>query len=317
MTPRILVIKMSAIGDVLHASPVAQALREAHPAAELGWLVHTHCQAMIVGNPYLTRVHRLDRKKFLSRLFQLRREILPHRYEAALDLQGLLKSALVARISGIRRRIGPADAREQAARVLYSELAPPQPGVHILDVYLNRAATLGATSRPSMYVPQSPADEAHIERLWTELQLDPHRPVVVLNPSAGKPNKLWGNENFSELGRKLEAQILVTGAPADRPMTAAIAEATGGHDLAGKTSLTQLAALLKRVDLFIGGDTGPMHIACAVGTPVCALFGPTDPAILGPIGDQHRTVYRPPSMEKISVEDVAETVRSQLAYPIR
>lgn len=356
--PRILIIKLSAIGDCLLASPVAQALRDSFPEAHIGWVVHPHCSPVVAKNPYLDRVHLWPRKQLFRHVLRVAKEIRAEHYDIAIDLQGLFKSGLIAKLSGAKRRIGPVEARE-GAHVFYTEtVARNNKVMHVVPGYLELARAAGAswTEEPPMHMPfgeeelqivqtllaptclNGPAVEAatpdsnvssnpqaramslHSEpdgstqspnpqspnpdpRSPIPATLDPRpprpatsNPIIVLNPSAGKAIKQWGPERFGSLGDRLieerHACIVITGAPSDRALADAVLAAMKHRDqvldLTGKTNLNQLAALLSQVDLFIGGDTGPMHIAQAAGTKVLALFGPTDPKTLGPRRDIHR-----------------------------
>lgn len=292
-SPRILIVKLSAIGDCLHATPVVQVLREAMPTAHLAWAVHDHCSSVVEGNPFLDAVHRIPRKRLFRQSLAIRRELAGHKFDIALDLQGLLKSAWVARLSGARRIIGPSEARE-GATWLYTQRVPRQLGkLHVIDGYLELAAAAGARSGSSaeMLLPLRDSDQAKASHLL------PDGPrYVILNPSAGRMIKQWSPERFATVGEQLRERHnvvpVITGAPNDRPLADAILSAARHPesflDLCGRTSLTELGAVIQRAALFIGGDTGPMHMAQAVGTPTLAIFGPTDPDTLGPRHSPHR-----------------------------
>ncbi len=316
-SPRILIVKLSAIGDCLHATPAAEAIRRAFPGAHIGWLVHSHCAAVLEGNPNIDIIHRWDRKNLWQSWGALKRELRAVQYDSALDLQGLMKSALACIASGAKR-IGPEEARE-LAWLFYQVRTPDQRGKPIQQCYLNRAAYVGANIHPAprMVFPFS-EDDLEFAR-----QLIPagDGPVVALNPSAGKPFKQWPPERFGAVANDLSksnTRLLITGAPADQPLADGILEATHAGvnitNLVGKTNLKQLGALLSQCNLFIGGDTGPMHIAQAVGCRVLALFGPTNPEVLGPKDPRDRIIYRQHAdrdraMEQIPVEDVIFAAR--------
>lgn len=313
-SPRILIIKLSAIGDCLHATPVAEALRRTFPDAHIGWLVHTHCAPVLEGNPFIDVIHRWDRKDLWGGWGALKRELHAVKYDRALDLQGLFKSAMACMASGATR-IGPEEARE-FAWLFYHVKTPDQRGKPIQLCYLNRAAYVGAQIHPApkMCFPFSADDLAVAKSL---LPNGPG-PKVILNPSAGKPIKQWPPDRFGAVANELSkvgAQCIITGAPADQPLADAILAATNKEiqitDLTGKTSLKQLGAVLSLCNLFIGGDTGPMHMAQAVGCRVLALFGPTDPAVLGPQDPRDRVIMRTRipeelDMVEIPVEDVVK-----------
>lgn len=294
---RILIVKLSAIGDCLLASPVASALRASFPEAHIGWAVHEHCSGVVRGNPNINRIHTLPRKKLYANLSSFRRELRAENYEIAIDLQGLFKSGLVARLSGAKQRYGPKEARE-GAHLFYNHLVTRGLGVeHVVPGYLRFAAELGAKwdEEPQMLMPFGEEELSRINHLVRYSSEDRY---VVLNPSAGKTIKQWSPERFAQVGIALSkskgAKLLITGAPSDRHLADQILATIGDQapvlDLTGKTNLNELAALLSKVDLFIGGDTGPMHIAQAAGTRVLAIFGPTDPKTLGPRHPKHRIV---------------------------
>ena len=325
--PRILVVKLSAIGDCLHATPAVRALRQSMPEAHIGWAVHQHCSSVINNNEDISKIHRWDRKRMLEEFFTLRKSLRRENYSIAIDLQGLFKSGLITKISGAKRRIGRAEAREFAG-TFYTEKAPSQAGKHIIDQYLGIVERAGAKweSVPNMVFPVTTRDQAYARVLLTEPPLDEaNRPIVVLNPSAGKVNKQWPPEAFARLADSLIAELdalcLVTGAPNDGPLGEAIVAAARRspnlHNIVGRTSLHQLAGLLSQCNLFVGGDTGPMHIAQAVGCPVLALFGPTDPKRNGPREPQHRVIYKDDpekevSMHKITADEVFHEAKDML-----
>lgn len=325
---RIVLVKLSAIGDVLHATPVADAIRRASPDVHLGWVVHKHCLPVIEGNPNIDQVHTWDRKRFWKDLWRVRKSLREARYQVAIDLQGLAKSGLVTRLSGAPKRFGAQEAREMAG-FFYNRRMPDQAGQHILRSYLNRAAAatgLEFPEVPPMHFPVQEKDRAYARMLLGEMG-NPTAPVVILNPSAGKPEKQWPPACFARLAEELEnhgCTCLVTGAPADRALGNDLMHALHRrdlvHDVVGRTTLPQLAALLAEADLFIGGDTGPMHMAQAVGTRVVALFGPTDPRILGPLDPRDRVVSKfgenpDRAMHLITVDEVLSRVREIL--PLR
>lgn len=290
---RILIVRLSAIGDCLHCTPAAQALRQTFPDAEIGWVVHTHCAAVVRGNPFVDRIHEWPRQDRWRALIALRKELRRHRYEVSIDLQGLLKSALVGWVSGARERWGPADARERAP-FLYNRWMPAQDGVPVLEANLNRVAAAGArwTEQPPMFAPFDEADAASVRIQLEAAGCDLARSLVAVNPATSRPIKDWKAERFGELARRLAEHghtVVLTGGPADAGVADEVLAASWGSPVAslvGQTSLRELAALLHMARLFVGGDTGPMHIARAVGTPVLALFGPSDADVLGPTPDE-------------------------------
>ncbi len=325
---RILIIKLSAIGDCLLASPVASALRNSFPDAHIGWAVHPHCAPVIRDNPNLDRVHLVPRKSLMRGILSVAPEIRQEKYDTAIDLQGLFKSGIVARMSGAKTRYGPVEAREGAG-IFYTDriLRGLDSKEHVVRGYLRFAEAVGASwdTEPPMLMPYTEPDLEHVRGLFQEFGIAPSEELVVLNPSAGKVIKQWSPLRFAAVGNALltepNRRVLITGAPSDAPLGEAILAAMPDHsrvtNLIGKTNLNQLAALFSQVRLFVGGDTGPMHIAQAAGTRVLAIFGPTDPTILGPRDPKHRIVHMdlagPGDPQVAQVTEVAEQMLRESA----
>ncbi len=359
---RILAVRLGAIGDVTNALVFAAAVKEARPETLLGWVVHPLAAPLVEGHPCVDRVHvwKRERKKLGGprEFARLVREIRGERYELAVDLQRIQKSALLARLSGARRVLGydRARAKEQSWLWTSERLAPRERSRHMVLQYLEFASHLGIeATEPRHLFPPDAAAEAWAERLVSALGGAP----VLVNLGATKPANRWMPERFGELAgalaRELELPVCFTGGPDDRAASLRARAACPGelfepgdppaalpgrrrplvHDLVGRTALRQLVALARRSRLFVGCDTGPMHIAAAVGTPVIALFGPADPARTGPWdrgGDGgvagHRIVRVPPwcspcnqktcnqprhaCMEDITVALVLEAARERL-----
>lgn len=295
---RILIVRLSAIGDCLFSTPVAEALRKSFPDAFMGWAVHPLSAPVLQGNPHLDKVHVVPRKGFLKHLPRTIRELRQEKYDVVLDMQGLYKSAVLARLSGAKRRVGPDRSHEQV-QWLYRELVPMDETIHVVPRYLGFAKELGASweIEPNMLMP---FDETHLTAvgsLFKSEGISPDSHLIAINPATSKEVKDWPAERFAQLADSLHAKhactTVLTGSPADRPLCDQILGqmTTPGFNLAGKTNLNELAALLSLTKLFIGGDTGPLHIAQASGTRVLAVFGPTDPAVLGPRSPEHETAY--------------------------
>ena len=296
---RILLIKPSALGDVVHTLPVVATLKRRYPEIPLDWLVEEESAPLVAGHPAVASIVVSGRRRWLR---QLRRpaeaasalgemrglvtELRRRRYDAVLDLQGLLKSAVYVVAAGAPVRVGLADAREGAGWVLTHRVpVPPQP-VHAVERYLALAAAVGARETVRDFtIPLGPDELEAAQRLLADLP----RPCVALHPAARWETKLWEVERWRAVAASLAGEgagVVVTGSLADAPAAAAVCEGLrpAPRSLAGRLSLKGLAAVLRSVDLMITVDSGPMHIAAAVGTPVVALFGPTDPARTGPLG---------------------------------
>lgn len=269
---RILIVKPSSLGDVVHALPTVARIRRRFPAAHIAWLINENLTSLLSHCPLINELipfPRHDAAKLPALLQRLR----ARRFDLVVDLQGLLRSGLFTAVTGAPRRIGLSDARE-GSRLFYNEIVTV-PRCHAVDRYLRAATHLGCEPGPVEFplgLPQSST-------------LNP-RPFIAVNPSARWPTKLWGETRFAELIRQLPPErVVLTGSADEAPMIERIAQ--GRRSLAGKTDLFELAELYSQCAVVITNDTGPMHIAVAVGTPVVAIFGPTEPALTGPYGARH------------------------------
>ena len=304
---RVLLIKPSALGDVVHTLPVVATLRARYPALVLDWLVEEEAAPLVEGHPAVAEVIVSRRRRWLKALRQLgdapgavramagfARQLHRRQYDVALDLQGLLKSAVYVLAAAAPIRVGLADAREGAGLIYTHRVpVPPQP-VHAVERYLALAAAVGAGAAVRDFrIPFAETDRKAAAACAAGLP----RPLAVLHPAARWPTKLWPTDRWRALATALTEDgwgVLVTGSPADAPLAAAIGDGLGPRcrSLAGGLSLKELAALLGRVDVMVTVDSGPMHIGAAMGAPIVALFGPTDPARTGPLG-VHRIVREP------------------------
>lgn len=296
---RLLLVKPSALGDVVQALPVLATLQRRYPRLALDWLVEEEAAPLVLGHPLAAQVVVSGRRRWLRQLRSpaslpatLREMrafaagLRARRYDAVLDLQGLLKSALYVAATRAPLRVGFAEGREGAPWILTHRVtAPPQP-VHAVRRYLALAAAVDALEPVwDFSIAVSAEDRARAAALLADLP----RPRVILHPAARWRTKLWATEGWRSLAAALVAEgagVLVTGAAADAPLAEAILSGLGpsARSAAGRASLKALAALLGEVDAVVSVDSGPMHLAAAVGAPLVALFGPTDPRRTGPFG---------------------------------
>ncbi|HEY8465012.1 MAG TPA: lipopolysaccharide heptosyltransferase I [Bacillota bacterium] len=297
---RILIVKLSAIGDVIHALPVARALKEAFPEVRISWVVEQPAAELVRNHPDIDEVILFEKSRcrslggLLQYLPALARELKGRRFDLALDLQGLLKSGLIALLSGAPRRLVYCNPRELSGWISQKVCGPHQQG-HIVERYLDVVRALGGpVTTVDFGIGFSEAEVKAAGEVLTAANW-PGGPYVVLIPGANWVNKRWPLQHFAALAERLFKQgicCILTGGASDQELARQIREGTKAPlwDVTGKTSLKQLAWIIKNARVAVGGDTGPLHLAVAVGTPTVALLGPTDPTRNGPYGSGHRVL---------------------------
>jgi heptosyltransferase I len=293
---RILIIKLGSIGDVVHTLPALADLKQSFPEAEIDWLVESKARVILTGNPWLHEVVEIDTHKWrrswsVATLGEMRRvvsKLRGRRYDVALDFQGLWKSAFFGKVSGARKLIGfdRTTLKEPGCRMFYDEQIKPAPAVrHVIDIYKELLRSLGITPGPYRFHLSVPSeDQKYISQQLSSRQIDD---FIILNPGGGWDTKNWAPENYALLHDKLSQETglpsVLTWGPGEEPLVDSILRASvGAPPVSFPTSLYQLIALLRRAKLFVGGDTGPLHLAAACGTPIVGVFGPTDPLRNGP-----------------------------------
>ena len=294
----ILIVKLSAIGDVIHALPVATALKQRFPAARITWVVEPPAYDLLTNNPCIDEVITFEKSRFKTVAGLCRyapgfvSALRAHRFDLVLDLQGLFKRAAISWLSGASERLVYCDARECSDWIGKKICGPNRHG-HIVERYLDVARALDCqVVTPEFIINITAAESTQAKAISQQAGLDSGNPYVVLMPGTNWPNKCWPADYFATLAGKLFDHQLVpvfVGSKADTNIMQEINSQSFvlPVDLTGKTSLKQLAALIKSARAVVAGDTGPMHLAAAVGTPVVALFGPTDPHRNGPYGPGH------------------------------
>ncbi len=294
-SPRILIVRVSAIGDVIHGIPVLCALREAYPSAFLAWVAEGTMGDVLDGHPALDELVRVPRRWWKSprEVWRMRQRLRKMRFDIAIDLQCLTKSAVTAWLSGAPRRIGKsgADGRELSPW-FNNELVEPG-GTHVLEHYLSMLRPLGIESATVQFnLPERAADAEDAEQFLQRSGLAGRR-FAVLNPGAGWPSKIWPADRYGALARHLRdvhgvASVAAWGLESELPLAETIVATSGGHaQLAPPTTMLQLASLCRRAALFVGSDTGPMHLAVAVGTPAISMHGPSRADWCGAYGRQN------------------------------
>lgn len=349
--PRILVIRLSSIGDIIHVLPAVAALEESLPRAEIAWAVESRFAGLLAGNPFLTRVLPLDTLGWRARsgsagssggVLGSLAAVRHFRPDVAVDFQGLAKSAALAWLSGAPRRIGFGGPwlREKPAGWFYTERVEAQASEHVVEENLALAGRLGARAVSREHwqfpLPHSSEAEREIDRRLAKLGAEK---FMVISPGGGWTSKRWPPEQYAQLVRETQEDgdhhVLLTGSPAEeRVIREIVAAAASPRAVYFPSTLVEFIALVRRARLFIGGDTGPLHIAAAVGTPIVAIYGPTNPARNGPFapadialrnqasdgsGEEARTHWnrgqarRAGYLEGVTLEQVREAVRRRLA----
>jgi lipopolysaccharide heptosyltransferase I len=323
-----LIVRLGALGDIVHAIPVVAALREAFPAARIGWLVHPRFVPLLQLVEGLDQVHPLERRTGARAIRDLRRA----RYDVCLDLQGLIKSAAVARFSGAPRVIGFSRPllRESAAALAYTETGGTDRG-HVIAKNLSLLTRLGITAaRP--HFPLRIPRTAVVPCTQQILGIEPDAPFALINPGAAWPNKRWPAERFGQLAAVLRSRFGLPSAvlwgPDEATLAAAVARASGdAARMAPQTTMVEMLALARAAAVVVSGDTGPLHLAAAAGTPVVGVYGPTPPGRNGPwdpadvvvsAHDACRCVFKRECsadrwcLEHVTVEAVAAAVARRL-----
>jgi heptosyltransferase I len=258
----ILAVRLGAMGDIIHALPAVASLKHSYPGWRLTWVVEPRWTALLAGNPFVDRVVALRREA----LIESRRDLCADRYDFAVDFQGLLKSALVASLARPRRIFGfhQTQTRERAAGLFYSDKTASR-SVHVVDRNLDLAAAAGAGSVLKKFpIPQGEAEG--------DL---PEGDFVLASPLAGWRSKQWPLESYRTLAARMREELGI-------PL---VLNGPPGSGFAHISGLPGLIHATRRAAAVVGVDSGPMHLAAALGKPGVAIFGPTDPARNGPYGD--------------------------------
>jgi lipopolysaccharide heptosyltransferase I len=339
---RFLIVRLSSIGDIVHALPAVAELGKQVPGAQIDWVVEARYAALLIDNPFLHRVIEVDtlgwRKKLLSSptvgaMARSIRDLRQYRYDTAIDFQGLFKTGLVSRTARTCERLGFAKPRlrERLAAIFYSLRTRVPSGKHVIEENLALVERLGVATPPrggwQFPLPARPED-----RQWAEDQIKNlgARDFAVVNPGGGWLAKRWPPRNYAELIRRMAGEfpgyILLTGSTTEESM---IEEILGWANVRRvrllRSSLLQFIALVGHARLFVGGDTGPLHLAAAVGTPIVGIYGPTDPLRNGPFarddialsnhgsvrhgGRRDKTHY----LDGITVDAVMDAIKRRIA----
>ncbi len=368
----ILIVKLSAIGDVIHTLPSLAALRRCWPDADITWVVEEAAADILWGQPDLNRVVVSSRKRWLKELRKgviakpvremhaFLAELQSRKYDLVIDFHGLFKSAVIVFLSGGKRKLGYASLQEGSG-LFYNEKIPEEMGKHAVERYLDFVRYLVRGEKktcldetPAFRISFGEKEKNRVSELLCEKpaghflagsndesqgrdkkdKTDSLRPAppsfIAMNPVAFWETKLWENGKFAlladRISRELGIAVVLTGGDAKPLEKIRKLMKTEALNLGGRTTLRELAALYKMAKIVVTTDSGPMHLAAAVGTPVIALFGPTDPARTGPFGFGHLVIRaglscspclrkqcpNPRCMTEISVDAVFHAVRTKL-----
>lgn len=324
---KIAIVKLSSLGDVIHALPVASALRRRFPAAHLAWIVEARESEILNGHPDLDSVIPVDTRRWRrllwsfegarevrEKLSRLSRRVRDIRFDAAIDLQGLMKSGLLTAYTGAPLRVGFdwRRCREPLSAIFTNRrVAPPASAVHVVDQCLCLLEPLDVQDRGAVFrLPAGSDAERAIEEFLAEQGVKPRDRLVALNPGAGRARKRWPLSHYRRLAERLTVEtgvrVLLLWGPNERSLAEAIGQGLAMRPiLAPPTGLSQLTALVRRCGLVVAGDTGPLHLAAALGTPALGLYGPTRSERNGPYGRRCRSIQSPDGrMETIGADGV-------------
>jgi 3-deoxy-D-manno-octulosonic-acid transferase/heptosyltransferase-1 len=338
----ILIVKLSAIGDVIHTLPSLAALRKRYPDAHITWVVEEMASDLIMDHPHLNRVIISRRKSWIGDLRHGRArstleeikmflsELRAQHYDLVIDFHGLFKSAVIVLLSGGGRKLGY-DSLQEGSGLFYSEKIREDMGKHAVDRYLDFVRHLGVqVETPEFTLAIGPENENRVRELLAAGGIGPGDPFVAVSPRALWETKLWSDQKFAQLSERmiqeLNLPVVFTGGKASDTEGIQSFMTQPCVDLAGRTTLRDLACVFRKASLLVTTDSGPMHLAAAMETPVVALFGPTDPARTGPYGKRHtvirmelpcspcffRTCDTKRCMREMTVEDVYQGVRKKL-----
>jgi len=334
----ILIVKLSAIGDVVHTLPSLAALRKLYPKSHITWVVEEASSDIIRGHPHLDRVIISRRKRWIENLKKFHyikitiseirlfiKTLRDRKYDLVIDFHGLSKSSMIVILGGGKRKLGY-DSMQELSGLFLNEKIPEDMEKHAVDRYLDFIRYLGTDiDNPEFYIPIEEENRTRVERLLKANGIDINEPFVTVNPVAFWDTKLWEDVKFARLcdriAEDLKQKVVFTGNSGDGRIKHIQSMMNfPSVNLEGQTTLKDLAYLYKLSVLLVTTDSGPMHIAAAMNAPTVALFGPTDPSRTGPYGKGHIVVRKKMScspcflkkcdtkrcMKEITVEEVFE-----------
>ena len=338
---KILILKFSALGDVVHTLPVAASIRKSLPNAHIAWMVEERFQDLLIGNPDVdqiipirTKVWRKNwNRQSLGEILDTVKALRRQKFDLVLDLHGLIKSGIIARLSGAPIRTGfhRNNCKEKINALFTNQKSPYKAGgIHVVDRYLELLQTALGKVEIAKHFPLQIPDESDkkIARFFDENLT--HRPIIGINPGAGFETKQWELKRFAELADRISAElgysILLTWGPGEEFKVEQIsAQMKQKCWIAPPTSILESIALYKQMALLVSCDSGPLHLAAASDIPTVSIFGPTDPVRNGAYGTDHEVVYKMLScsfcwkktcplgtkecMQQVSVDEVFQAVK--------
>ena len=337
---RILIIKPSALGDIILALPALSTLKRSFPEAKITWLVRPEFAPLLEGHPDLDEVILFDREKLskwwcsiesFNELRSLIKNLKTGEFDLVFDFQGLFRTGYFGWITGCRKRFGMAGARELAHLFYTDKISQDALSIHLVDYYLKMAEASGAKRKEVEFkLHEDAGTKAAVAKLLKSHNISGNYAVLV--PGAAQTNKCWPIERFAELADKISSrfriQIVATGSHGEMEYIEKISKVSKSRviNLAGKTTVRELAPLMRGASLVVSNDTGPGHIAAAVGVPIVMIFGPTNPARVCPYKRPECVVAVEPNergmkadsyesrhgISHITVEQVFETVCEQI-----
>lgn len=327
---RFLIVRLSSLGDIIFTLPMLAALRDTFCRSHIAWVVNERWKPLLEGNPDLNDIITLPNSS-ISAFFQCGKRLRENNYTCVIDVQGLYKSALLSKLTHVKQRIGYSFsfAREGAASLFYSQRVKPTTK-HMVDMNLELSAAAGAKiGAPRFPLTISGDAQSTVNQFLTSLKISRY---AVLSPGGGWLSKLWPADRFSELALKLwdlhGLRIIINCGPGEAQLTEiVVANSAAAMPIIVQYGIPETMALLRGAELVVAADSGPLHLANALGTPVVGLYGPTSPDRNGPYGgrdivvrnlDDADTTYKrgnsySEEMESITVEQVMEAVEERLA----
>ncbi|MEE9257731.1 MAG: glycosyltransferase family 9 protein [bacterium] len=311
MSERFLLVRLGAVGDVIHTLPLAAALRDAFPSSYISWAVAPGPGLLLRDNPDLDKVFLVDTRAWrragfaggLSMIGRDLRSLRSLRADVAIDSQGLIKSGFIAWASGAKVRVGfeQRHCREGLNAAFMTAWAEPPDGArHVVEKNLSLLSPLGvqppAAESLRFPIPERAEEAGEADAYFRREGISGGRPLLVIHPGAGWETKRWEEGRFATLGdawpKLTGGEVLLTWGPGEEEMIRRVAAAMSAPaKIAPPTDIRQMAALLRRADVFAGGDTGPLHLAAALGVACLALMGSTEPARNGPWGRGHALLH--------------------------